>query len=207
MGGASSTAMGMLQDEMDEVFLRRVMQENFDPIMFETLKDEEGIVTKDLLASVIQKGAEREVYLLFMGYAPTGKMNAEVYMRMCSNTKLLNKALTRTEAGDIFKKSLFRRNIVGDEVTFYLFKDGVLSDFADERHVDVDDIIKKMARFEPPDSEELESEYKRLSSLQMDPKQHDAALKLQKVTRGKNARRKALGHAKVSSAALVRVRV
>lgn len=45
--------------------------------MFCTLKDEEGNVGRDLLLSVISKGAEREVYLLFMGYSPSGKMDAE----------------------------------------------------------------------------------------------------------------------------------
>lgn len=118
-------------------------------------------------------------------------------MRMCSDTKLLNKALTRVEAGDIFKRSLFRRNIQGGDVTFYLFRDGVLPDFADERSVDVESIVNKLARFDPPDSEAAEQEYQRLSSVQMDPKKNDAALKLQKVTRGKNARKKAQAHFKV----------
>ena len=84
------------------------------------------------------------------------------YMQMCSNTKLLNKALTRTEAGDIFKKSLFRRNIQGDEVTYCIFRDGVLPDFADERHVDVESILSKLARFDPPDSTMLRSSCRKL---------------------------------------------
>jgi hypothetical protein len=69
MGGAASSAMiGVLEEEMDEEFLHNLMKENFDPIMFNTLKDENNMVSKELLLSVINKGAEREVYLLFMGY-------------------------------------------------------------------------------------------------------------------------------------------
>lgn len=120
---------------------------------------------------------------------------------MCSNCKLLNKELTRAEAGDIFRKSLFRRNIPGNEVTFYLFRDGVLPDFADERHVDVQTILNKLARFDPPDSDELEREYRQMyvsaTAIKQEEQKHTAAMKLQKVTRGKNARKLAKAHLKV----------
>jgi hypothetical protein len=124
-------------------------------------------------------------------------MDPETYMRMCSNTKLLNKALTRTEAGEIFMKSLFRLNIKGNEVTYFLFRDGVLPDFSEERHTTYEDICNKLARFDPPDSEELESEYQKMSSVQIDPEQTKAALKLQTMTRGKAARKKMAGKMQV----------
>lgn len=54
-----------------------IRKENFDPVMFSTLQDEDRRVNKDMLLSIINRGAEREVYTLFMGYTPSGKMDAE----------------------------------------------------------------------------------------------------------------------------------
>jgi hypothetical protein len=119
-------------------------------------------------------------------------MDLETYLTLCSNTKLLNKALTRKEAADIFKRALFRLGIKGDLVTFFAFREGVITDFAIERGMDTVDLLDKLARFDPPE-ELYRPKILNSMSTQEDSKHHHAVMKIQKITRAKAARRRFQG--------------
>ena len=188
MGAAAS--IKQLPDELNEDALKDFFQGSYDPIMYNALRNESGNVLKLDLMGAITRGMPRELFLLFTQYAPSGEISGDTFLQMVTDAKILNKQFTRASATKIFY------DISGGASCRYIvFKNNIIPLIAEQRELELPALLGKFASTEwPPKvfsdiplvAEDAESD-----ETQHPAEKVEAAKKLQRIQRGKTARRRA----------------
>jgi hypothetical protein len=148
MGAGASTLPGKLKEED----LQHVVHELFD-----SFKDSEGLVDKELLIAAAFSGQEQEVYDLYMKYSKNGNMDAKGFHDFCVTSKILNRSnFTVADSVRIFQKSIVTvsasKGSTVQSINYPTFRKYVLIDVADKKEIHIDNLVFKLSRIEanPP---------------------------------------------------------
>eukprot|EP00607_Mallomonas_marina_P004124 CAMPEP_0182425196 /NCGR_PEP_ID=MMETSP1167-20130531/11543_1 /TAXON_ID=2988 /ORGANISM="Mallomonas Sp, Strain CCMP3275" /LENGTH=525 /DNA_ID=CAMNT_0024605653 /DNA_START=147 /DNA_END=1725 /DNA_ORIENTATION=+ len=96
MGGSVS----ILPEKLSEDDVRRFTGEQFDKLFFDTLKDEEGFITKQQFMDAF-RAHEDKIRYQFVVFCPNGKMDSKGFVNLCRDTKLFDEHDTNVTAEDI----------------------------------------------------------------------------------------------------------
>lgn len=244
--GASASISGIRAykgDEFNESYLKENFSGNFDVVDFKALKNENGLVPKDLLLSVHSRGAESEVFELFKEFCPgQGEMHLAQFIKFFEDSRLLKKNFSKIHAEQLFHQARFRYNESNTTVNYYLFREEVIPEYCRLRGLQEDALMQSLSRCTGPSNPMTEAEHMkdfrslgqslfmasaavaansgkdiitsakqqvpegpvvevtpdieqedvetRLKNAALKAEQETAALKLQRISRGREARRK-----------------
>ncbi|CAE7711207.1 unnamed protein product [Symbiodinium microadriaticum] len=145
--GASSLPSKLSQDDIIKIAMD----------LYNSFKDSDGLVDKELLIRAAMSGQEKEVYDLFKQFSQDGQMNSNCFYKFCRNAKLLSKKIfTVADCVVIFEKS---RNTVSVEqgksvhsINYSTFRKLLLPDIAVKKEIHLDNLIFKLSRVDlnPP---------------------------------------------------------
>lgn len=187
------------QDEM-----RAIFQDDFDEDVYEQLKDQSGCVNRDELVETLRQrkvdeteNEIKEVYRLFMSYCPSGNMNSRSFVTFLKDAKLLNKrSFSRAEAQILFEKAkhdqdgastLHFPGFMKVALPLIAEKIGKPKDVVQRRLASVEHkTVMDLAKVSSVESSQSTSGHQVL--VQQTPEDL-AAIKLQKVARGKIAQK------------------
>lgn len=121
--------------------------------LFDSFKDSEGFVDKELLIAAAFSGQEQEVYDLFMKFAKNGNMDAKGFHAFCVASKILNRStFTVADSVRIFQKSLVTVSALNgstvQSINYPTFRKYVLIDVADKKLLHIDNLVFKLSRIE-----------------------------------------------------------
>mmetsp|Transcript_16911 Transcript_16911/g.25495 ORF Transcript_16911/g.25495 Transcript_16911/m.25495 type:complete len:365 (-) Transcript_16911:105-1199(-) len=121
--------------------------------MYDSFKDSDGLVDKEMLIAAAFSGQEKEVYDLYCKFAPDGKLDAQGFMRLCKAAKLLHKkTFTIADGVRAFEKSRNTSSIDKGEkvqyINYNIFRNLLVPDIASKKEVHIDNLIFKLSRVE-----------------------------------------------------------
>ena len=149
MGSGSSAAA--LPEKLSEEDLRRFCGNKFVKEKFEALKDDEGFVRREMFLVSLSEGQDKEVFDLFMCFCPDGQMDSRTFVKLCRDTKLLNKKdLTSPDADIIFQKVKSRLLSTSKTINFESFRSQAIPEIALKKGLPVSDIVYKLSRADGP---------------------------------------------------------
>ncbi len=207
MGAAASA----LPDKLSEEQLKAICGDKFDQSVYDSLKDQEGFVQRDqfLAVSGLGKGSstadhEAEARHVFNAYSHNSDMDSRTFIKLCKDLKFLNKKFSSGDADLIYQKAKAKHGAV----TYEVFRQEILVDMAVRKEIDVSKLLGKVAASDGPVLHATAADNVRFHDdtstytgaiaknenfkndlTQAGDEHHNAALKLQKVQRGKNAQR------------------
>lgn len=148
MGAGASTLPSKLKEED----LQIVMIE-----MFNSFKDSDGYVDKELLIKAAYSGQEQEVFELFTKFSKNGNMDAKGFHDFCITAKLLNRTnFTVADSVRIFQKSITtlstHQGTNVQTINYPIFRKFIIPDIAELKLLHIDNLIFKLSRIEanPP---------------------------------------------------------
>ena len=125
--------------------------------LYNSFKDSDDLVDKELLIRAAMSGQEKEVYDLFKQFSKDGQMTSNEFYKFCKNAKLLNKKIfTVADCVVAFEKS---RNTASFEqgknvqtINYSTFRKLLLPDIAAKKGIHLDNLIFKLSRVDlnPP---------------------------------------------------------
>jgi hypothetical protein len=144
MGAGASS----LPTKLKEEDLQRLISE-----MFQSFKDSDGYVDKEILIAAAFTGQEKEVIDLFMKFSKNGLMDAKGFHELCLASKLFNKTNFRaTESVRVFQKALVTiETTTGSPtqtISYPTFRKLILPEISERRSVHIDNLIFKLSRVE-----------------------------------------------------------
>jgi hypothetical protein len=148
MGATGST----LPDKLSEDELKNVCGEQFDPVVYESLKDSEGFVDREKFLTLVSgrvvgaADVEKEAETVFISYCPKGDMESKTFMKLCKDLKFLNKKFTGPDADLLYQKEKSRFG----NINYAIFRRHLVPSLAAKKEVSEDVIMKKIAASDGP---------------------------------------------------------
>jgi hypothetical protein len=144
MGAGSSS----LPTKLKEEDLQHLISD-----MFQSFKDSDGYVDKEILIAAAFTGQEKEVIDLFMKFSKSGSMDAKGFHELCLSSKLFNKTNFRaTESVRVFQKALVTiETTTGNQtqtINYPTFRKLILPEIAERKSLHIDNLIFKLSRVE-----------------------------------------------------------
>ena len=142
MGGAAS--INNLPEVLTEEMCKSICGDYFDPAIFDTHKNAEGTVDRDSFLK--EYSAEKEARRVFLAYCPTGTMDSRTYIKLCRETKMLNKKFSSGDADLVFTHVSHKH----PNFTYTVFRHHALVEIAAKKEVDVKTLVKKLEVHDGP---------------------------------------------------------
>jgi hypothetical protein len=141
--GASSLPTKLKEDD-----LHLIVKE-----MFNSFKDSDGYVDKELFIAAAFTGQEKEVIDLFMKFSKSGFMDAKGFHDFCVETKMLNRTnFTVTDSVRIFQKALVTVSTTTGNSTqainYPTFRKIILPEISEKKSIHLDNLVFKLSRVE-----------------------------------------------------------
>ena len=133
-------ALNSLPDKVNEDQAKFFSGDLYNRVVFESIKDGEGFVTKEQLQ------IENEAYRVFKLYCPDGTLESKQFIKLCKDLKLLDKKFTSGDADLTFTKALRKNGVV----KYDDFRVQILDDIASKKGKDVNQVVKKLSEHEGP---------------------------------------------------------
>ena len=194
MGAAAS--VDQLPEKLSEEDLKTLCGNKFDPSIYKSMHDEDGLVGRDQFLEVVSDSLEKEVLQVFRLYCPHGEIDSQTFLKLCRDARLMNKNnFSTADCTEIFNKaknhgsskfSTFRRKLIPEIAA----KKGIDEQRVVFRIACVDDPVPhKILKSQtdkgsiPENGEESDNP----APLPVPDEHHRAALKLQTLQRKKTA--------------------
>lgn len=122
--------------------------------MFNSFKDSDGYVDKELLINAAFTGQEKEVIDLFMKFSINGMMDSKGFHDFCIEAKLLNRThFTAAESIRIYQKALLTMNTTTgnnniQSINYPTFRRLILPEIAEKKSLHIDNLIFRLSRVE-----------------------------------------------------------
>ena len=191
--------------------IRAIFQDEFDQAVYDQLKDANGWVNRDALVQTLQQKKQdekeieiREVYKLFMGYSPSGDMNCRAFTLFIKDAKLLRKkTFTTPDANILFERAKVQQGAAQDSSSKTLHFPGFMKVavpmIAEKIGLSTEATVHKLARVEHKAVSAAEAAAKASADPQsgketgstIQTPEDAAAVKLQRIARGKLAQKHA----------------
>lgn len=144
------SSVSSLPTSLTEEELKSLCGDEYEQILFDGLKNEEGKVYSTDFAKVAASHEEREVLRLFCTFFPNGIMNDLGFVALCRETKLLNKGIFPSKDAEKLYLKIKRE----DEcptlrgITYKTWRYQALPDIASCRGMTMESLLQKLSRFD-----------------------------------------------------------
>jgi hypothetical protein len=185
MGHGAST----LPDTLKEKDLEEACGEKYDRILFASLKDRKGLISRDEFLGVVQQGKEQEVYNLFISYCDKeGQMDINAFISLLRDAKFLNKHnFSSHDATHVFNSTLQEET---STINYHEFRRILIPLLAPKKgYDDVDQVMIKFAELDIDEINSTKLSSEKYTGIETTDPVQNAAIKIQKLQRRNNSRK------------------
>lgn len=197
MGAGASTQLDLKDEMLSQQEVELLYGDQFDKYIFETLKDQDGLVRKSDLKNIIDVHMKlvsttltNASFAVFKHYSnDAGEMKSRQFCDMCRDAKVLKKLkFSSSDAAILYEKVLKSQQISTKVLQYHLFRKDMVPAMALKFEVDEDVILSKFGGVTLPHEEIFDDAAKQGDdSGDATEQQNLAATKLQSISRQKSA--------------------
>ena len=146
MGSGSSIAN--VSDVPDVLFqgdVERLCGHRFDQGKFDSAKNSDGFISKEIFVKALIEYHERQLVALFNRCCPACDMESRTFVKIIRDSGLFDERnLTSADVDIIFKKSIAKEYIPTTAISFETFRHFSLQEIATKLKVDISHVIRKI---------------------------------------------------------------
>ena len=149
MGAGASTSD--LPEKLTEEDLKRICGDKYEDIIYKSLCDSEGNVSREQFLHVVSDNLEKEVFHVYQSFCPHGDIDSRTFVKLCKDAKLTNKKnFTVTDCDLMFQKAKSQSGVTTKTLNYSTFRQNLVEEIAKKKSMEATQILTKIARVEGP---------------------------------------------------------